>query len=87
MTSWVSFNWNQKKHLGTLDGDNIAICTNELFNEPVFSGETVALSAVELLAPYKPNSILALWNNFHQRAEAPDDEFGGTTAQHGLLTE
>jgi 2-keto-4-pentenoate hydratase/2-oxohepta-3-ene-1,7-dioic acid hydratase in catechol pathway len=70
MTSWVSFNWKQQKHLGMLDGDNIDICSNALFDEPVLSGESVALSAVELLAPFQPNSILALWNNFHERAEA-----------------
>ena len=70
MTSWVRFNWNDKTHLGMLDGDTIAICSNDLFEQPVQSGETVSLSTVQLLAPYQPNSILALWNNFHERAEA-----------------
>jgi len=70
MTNWVRFNRNGKTCRGTLDGDNISICRNELFEEPDFTGETVSLSEVELLAPYTPNSILALWNNFHERAEA-----------------
>jgi len=70
MTSWVRFNWNDNTHLGTLAGDQISICSNALFEAPVATGETVELSSVELLAPYQPNSILALWNNFHQRAEA-----------------
>jgi len=70
MTSWVRYNWNDKTHLGTLDGDEIAVCNNDLFDEPVPSGEKTTLSEVELLAPYTPNSILALWNNFHERAEA-----------------
>ncbi len=70
MTSWVRFNWNGTTSLGMLDGDEIAICSNELFDTPVLTGATVALSEVQLLAPYTPNSILALWNNFHERAEA-----------------
>lgn len=72
MTNWVRFNLNDKTHLGTLDGDDIALCSNELFEQPVLTGESTSLTEVELLAPYTPNSILALWNNFHQRAEAED---------------
>jgi 2-keto-4-pentenoate hydratase/2-oxohepta-3-ene-1,7-dioic acid hydratase in catechol pathway len=70
MTNWVGFNWNGNQHLGTQSGDEIALCSNELFEQAVLTGETVALSEVQLLAPYRPNSILALWNNFHERAEA-----------------
>ena len=70
MTSWVRFNWNDKTHLGMLEDDVIAICSNDLFEQPVSTGDTVSLSEVQLLAPFTPNSILALWNNFHERAEA-----------------
>jgi 2-keto-4-pentenoate hydratase/2-oxohepta-3-ene-1,7-dioic acid hydratase in catechol pathway len=70
MTSWVRFNWNGKTSLGSLSGDEIALCSNQLLDEPAFTGESVALTDVELLAPFTPNSILALWNNFHERAEA-----------------
>lgn len=70
MTSWVRFKRNDNTHLGMLEGDDIAICSNGLFDEPVLTGESASLSEVELLAPYTPNSILALWNNFHERAAA-----------------
>ena len=70
MTSWVRFNLNGATHLGMLDGERIDICDGELFDGPVANGQTAALSEVELLAPYTPASILALWNNFHERAEA-----------------
>jgi 2-keto-4-pentenoate hydratase/2-oxohepta-3-ene-1,7-dioic acid hydratase in catechol pathway len=70
MAKWVRFNWKDQTHLGTLDGDNINVCGNELYAEPDPTGEQVALSEVELLAPFTPNSILALWNNFYERAEA-----------------
>ena len=70
MANWVRFNRNGETGTGTLNGDEISICSNDLFDAAEFTGETVALSAVQLLAPFKPNSILALWNNFHERAEA-----------------
>ncbi|MCP4875147.1 MAG: fumarylacetoacetate hydrolase family protein [Gammaproteobacteria bacterium] len=70
MTNWVRFNWKDKIHRGTLSGDDIAVCSNDLFEQAAFTGETASLSEVKLLAPYTPNSILALWNNFHERAEA-----------------
>ncbi len=70
MASWVRFKWNDTTHLGTLAGDEIAVCSNELFAEPTLTGDRASLSEVELLAPCKPNSILALWNNFHERAAA-----------------
>jgi 2-keto-4-pentenoate hydratase/2-oxohepta-3-ene-1,7-dioic acid hydratase in catechol pathway len=70
MTNWVRFNWNGNQPLGTHNGDEIALCSNELFEPAALTGATVALSEVQLLAPWRPNSILALWNNFHERAEA-----------------
>ncbi len=70
MAKWVRFNWNGHTRLGTLDGDNINLCDNVLYAEAAPTGEIVALSEVELLAPLTPNSILALWNNFYERAEA-----------------
>ena len=70
MTSWVRFDWKHEKRLGMLDGDRITVCSNALFDEPEPTGETATLSDVTLLAPCTPNSILALWNNFHERAEA-----------------
>ena len=70
MAKWVRFRFEGQTRLGMLDGDNISVCNNELFADPAPTGEAVALSAVELLAPLTPNSILALWNNFHERAEA-----------------
>ena len=70
MAKWVRFNSNGQTCLGMLDGDNISLCSNDLYAEPAPTGENVALSDVELLTPFTPNSILALWNNFYERAEA-----------------
>jgi 2-keto-4-pentenoate hydratase/2-oxohepta-3-ene-1,7-dioic acid hydratase in catechol pathway len=70
MTNWVRFRQDGNTRLGQLDGNEIAVCSNELFAQAELTGETVALDTVKLLAPYRPNSILALWNNFHERATA-----------------
>ena len=70
MTSFVRCKWQDQVRLGILDGDNIDFCAGSLFEDPAPGGESAALSEVELLAPYAPNSILALWNNFHERAAA-----------------
>jgi hypothetical protein len=48
MTSWVRFNWKDNTHLGTLDGDEITVCSNDLFDAPSPSGEKTTLSEVEL---------------------------------------
>lgn len=70
MPNWVRYRDAGEIRLGTLDGDRIEIHDGELFDAPTATGESVALADVELLAPFTPNSILALWNNFHERAEA-----------------
>ena len=70
MTNWVRFERNGETALGMLDGDEIDVCSNALFEPAARTGETLALAQVQLLAPFTPNSILALWNNFHERAEA-----------------
>jgi len=70
MTNWVSCQWQDRECLGKLDGDRIEIYDGSLFDDPSPTGETAATDEVRLLAPFKPNSILALWNNFHERAAA-----------------
>ena len=70
MTSWVRFKHNGNTHLGKLDGERIEVCSNDLFDEPEPTGDSLGRDEVDLLAPFTPNSILALWNNFHERAEA-----------------
>ena len=69
MTSWVRFEHDGSIGSGTLDGDDIAVCDNAPFAQASPTGETLALADVRLLAPCEPASILALWNNFHERAE------------------
>ena len=70
MTTWVRCKWQDRIRFGKLDNDRIEFHEGSLFDDPAPAGDNASLSEVELLAPYEPNSILALWNNFHERAEA-----------------
>ncbi len=70
MPNWVRCRHDGRDRLGTLDEGRIEFHDGDLFDAPAATGERVALADVELLAPFAPNSILALWNNFHERAEA-----------------
>ncbi len=70
MTNWIRCQWQERVCHGKLDGDGIEIYAGSPFDDPAPTGESAGLSEVRLLAPFTPNSILALWNNFHERAEA-----------------
>jgi len=71
MTNWVRFSKNDELFLGALDRSNNTITVHEgdLFSGPGATDQSFSLNEVQLLAPYTPNSILALWNNFYERAE------------------
>ena len=70
MTTWVRCKWQDRVRFGQLDGQQVDFYDGSLFDGPAPDGSSADLSEVELLAPFEPNSILALWNNFHERAEA-----------------
>jgi 2-keto-4-pentenoate hydratase/2-oxohepta-3-ene-1,7-dioic acid hydratase in catechol pathway len=68
VTNWVRFRHQSAAGFGSLDGDRITVHTGDLFDAPMATGATLALSDVELLAPVVPSKIIALWNNFHALA-------------------
>ncbi len=70
MANWIRFEYNNDIHLGLLNDGQVSIYEGELFDSPQATGESVSEDQVKILAPFTPNSILALWNNFHERAEA-----------------
>ena len=69
MTQWLQFNYNDCRKLGRLDDGLIHIYSGNLFEDPRPNGETCRLEDVEILVPCNPGKMLALWNNFHSRAE------------------
>ncbi len=68
MTHWIRFKRNNQEGFGILDGDSIAVYQDDMFNNPQPSGDSVALSSVEVQTPVSGGKMLALWNNFHALA-------------------
>lgn len=68
MAHWIRFEHAGKTGIGTLDGDNIAVHTGDLFAGAKPSGETLKLADVKLKTPCDPSKIVAMWNNFHALA-------------------
>jgi 2-keto-4-pentenoate hydratase/2-oxohepta-3-ene-1,7-dioic acid hydratase in catechol pathway len=68
MAHWVRFRHADTIGFGTLAHSTIAVHTGDMFAAPSPTGQTFALSDVELLAPAVPSKIIGLWNNFHALA-------------------
>jgi len=69
MAFWVRFSHAGEIGFGRLENDTIQVHAGEMFDEQQPTGQTLALTAVEVLPPCVPGKLLGLWNNFHQRAE------------------
>jgi len=67
---WVRYELNGQQGFGNLEQETIHCRSGDMFGESQPTGETLALSNVTLLAPCKPTKIVAMWNNFHELAEA-----------------
>ncbi len=65
---WARFSQAGTTGFGTIDGENIAVFTGNMFDNPKPSGETVKHADVDLLAPCEPSKMVCLWNNFHALA-------------------
>ncbi len=68
MAHWVRFRHAGSTAFGTLTGDLIDVHRGDLFDAPEPTGGRLPLDEVELLAPCQPTKMVALWNNFHERA-------------------
>ena len=69
MTAWVRFLQQGKTGFGILEDDTIQVHEGDLFNQPAATGQSLARQEVTLLTPCEPTKMLALWNNFKQRAK------------------
>jgi 2-keto-4-pentenoate hydratase/2-oxohepta-3-ene-1,7-dioic acid hydratase in catechol pathway len=68
MTVWIRYRANGKVGFGTLSGETISEHSGNIFDAPKATGQTLALSSVEVLPPSEPTKVIALWNNFHELA-------------------
>lgn len=71
---WVRYDNGNSIEFGQLTDDTINCFSGDMYDSPVATGSSVALADVTLLAPCQPSKIVAMWNNFHQLAEAQNLE-------------
>lgn len=64
--AWVRFHSAAQTGFGQLKDGHIHVHRGELFDQPVDTGQVLAVDAVQLLMPTLPSKVLALWNNFGQ---------------------
>ncbi|MCP4431683.1 MAG: fumarylacetoacetate hydrolase family protein [Gammaproteobacteria bacterium] len=69
-TKWVRYQQGERQGFGQLDNDSINCCSGDMYGVSQLTGESLALDKVTLLAPCHPTKIVAMWNNFHELAEA-----------------
>ena len=69
MARWIRYSHDGRDGFGRLDGESIAVHEGDLFEGPVPTGETLALTEVVLDLPCRPSTFFALWNNFHAAAD------------------
>ena len=55
MVKWIRFEQGGKTGFGTLEGDNIAVHSGDLFAGAKPSGQTLKLSEVQVLTPCEPS--------------------------------
>ena len=68
MKAWVRYDQNGQIGFGLMEGDDIAVYTGNMFENPTATGKTVKRSEVKLLTPCVPSKMILLWNNFNALA-------------------
>ena len=71
---WVRYEYAGQPGFGTLENETIHCHSGDMYQDARPTGDTLSLEAVKLLAPCHPSKIVAMWNNFHQLAEAQNLE-------------
>ena len=65
MAQWLRFQLQGKSGLGQVQGDQIAVYSGDLFNDPKPTGETLNLAEVTIDIPCTPTKMVAMVDNFH----------------------
>ncbi len=67
---WVRYQHAGERGFGTLENETIHCRSGDMYGNSQLTGYTLELNEVTLLAPCYPTKIVAMWNNFHELAEA-----------------
>jgi ketopantoate reductase/2-keto-4-pentenoate hydratase/2-oxohepta-3-ene-1,7-dioic acid hydratase in catechol pathway len=68
MAHWLRYAHGGNEGFGTVADGQIAVHSGDMFAGAQATGETLALSDVEVLTPCQPSKMICLWNNFHELA-------------------
>jgi len=65
MAQWLRFQHQGKSGLGQVQGEQIAVYSGDLFQDPKPTGETLQLADVMIDIPCSPSKMVAMVDNFH----------------------
>ena len=77
----VRFRFADRIATGALDGQEIRVLRGTFFEDPVPTGEAVAIDDVRLLAPVLPSKVVAVGKNYAEHAA----EMGGEVPEEPLV--
>ena len=66
---WLRYTRDGQIGFGVLENERVIAYRGELFGDKTPSGEVLDLSAVQLLPPCEPRTVVGLWNNFQALAD------------------
>lgn len=65
MTQWIRYQHQGKEGFGQLEGQSIKVFSGSMFDQPVATGATLALSDVLVDVPCVPSKLICMVDNFH----------------------
>jgi 2-keto-4-pentenoate hydratase/2-oxohepta-3-ene-1,7-dioic acid hydratase in catechol pathway len=65
MAQWLRYQYQGKSGLGQVQGDQIAVYSGDLFQDPKPTGEMLKLADVTIDIPCTPSKMVAMVDNFH----------------------
>ena len=63
--TWIRFIQENVEKFGSLESGIITTYSGDMFDSPTSTGETIAVEAVQLIAPVQPGKIIGMANNYH----------------------
>ena len=83
ITKYVRYSHSGVTSYGVLEGETIHALQGDLFSSPTRTGETVALDAVQLLAPCEPVKVIAVGLNYQSHlGDREPAEYPGLFAKY-----
>ena len=68
MALWIRYEANEQAGFGLLEGENIAVCSGDMFAAFERTGQTLPFASVTTVLPCSPGKFIGLWNNYHAQA-------------------